>query len=181
MSGGKEPPLTRRTLIALLVLAATAATVRAQALASPHLEWFKPLAGKTWKATLPNGGVDVHRFDLILNGQVLRSMHSVNDGAYGGEALVYWDAERQTLASHYVTTAGFFTTATIRIEDGAMLSHEIVHGGGAGGVKEVKGESRILPDGRLVVKTQQLRDGQWAPGVERTYVEDPGAEVRFAK
>ncbi len=110
---------------------------------------------------------------------MLRTYHSVNDGAYGGEALVYWDEEKQTLASHYVTTAGFFTTATIRIENGAMLSHEIVHGGGAGGVTEVKGESRFLPDGRLVVKTQQLKNGQWTPGGERTYVEDPKAEVRF--
>jgi hypothetical protein len=96
--------------------------------AASHMEWFEPLAGKTWKATLPNGAVDVHRFELILNGQVLRTIHSVNDGAYGGEALVYWDEEKQTLASHYVTTAGFFTTATIRIENVAMLSHEIVHG-----------------------------------------------------
>jgi hypothetical protein len=169
-----------------IVLAAAAAVAFAAPLAaqtssgaSSHMDWFKPLAGKTGKATLPNGAVDVHRFELILNGQVLRTIHSVDDGAYGGEALVYWDEEKQTLASHYVTTAGFFTTATIRIEDGAMLSHEIVHGGGAGGITEVKGESRLLPDGRLQVKTQQLRDGQWTPGAERTYVEDPKAEVLF--
>jgi hypothetical protein len=31
------------------------------------------------------------------------------------------------------------------------------------------------------VASPQLRDGQWTPGVERTYVEDAGAEVRFAK
>jgi hypothetical protein len=123
--------------------------------------------------------VDVHRFEFILGGQALRTIHSVNDGAYGGAALVYWDAEKETLASHYVTTAGFFTTATIRIEDGAMLSHEIVHGGGAGGVAEVKAESRILSDGRLLVKSQQLKGGQWTAGPERYYSEDPKAEVVF--
>lgn len=172
-----------RSLAAVPVLAALLAPLHAQGLSpstvNPHLEWFKPLAGKTWKATMPNGAVDVHRFDLILNGQVLRTIHSVNGGAYGGEAVVYWDEEKQTLASHYVTTAGFFTTATVRIEGGAMLSHETVHGGGAGGVAEVKGKTRLLPDGRLQVKTQQLRDGQWTSGVERTYVEDPTAEVSF--
>jgi hypothetical protein len=173
--------MIRQAVAVAVALFALAVPAHSQTAGGPasHMEWFEPLAGKTWKATLPNGAVDVHRFELILNGQVLRTIHSVNDGAYGGEALVYWDEEKQTLASHYVTTAGFFTTATIRIENGAMLSHEIVHGGGAGGVTEVKGESRFLPDGRLLVKTQQLKNGQWTPGAERTYVEDSKAEVRF--
>jgi hypothetical protein len=169
----------RRTLAGVFALAALAATAPAQTSSVSRLEWFKALAGKTWKATFASGAVDVHRFDLILNGQVLRTIHSVNDGVYGGEALVYWDEEKQTLAAHYVTTAGFHTTATIRIENGAMLSHEIVHGAGAQGVAEVKAESRILPDGRLLVKTQQLKGGQWTPGPERYYVEDPKAEVSF--
>ena len=97
---------------------------------------------------------------VILNGQVVRTIHSVNDGAYAGEALVYWDAEKQSIVSHYVTTGGFYTSATIRFENGAMLSH-------------------ILADGRLQVKTEQLKDGQWTPGGERLYVEDPGAVLRF--
>jgi hypothetical protein len=168
-----------RTVLAAVAFAGLALAAPASAQTNPRLEWFRPLAGKTWKATLPNGAVDVHRFELILNGQVLRTIHSVNDGVYGGSAVVYWDAEKQTLASHYVTTAGFFTTATIRIENGAMLSHETVHGGGAAGVTEVKGESRFLPDGRLLVKTQQLKNGEWTPGAERTYAEDPKAEVVF--
>lgn len=166
-----------RALAAAACLAALAAPAAAQP--GDRLEWFKPLAGRTWKSTFASGAVDVHRFELILNGKVVRTIHSVNDGAYGGEALVYWDEEKQTLASHYVTTAGFYTTATLRIENGAMLSHEIVHGGGADGVREVKGESRLLPDGRLQVKTQTLKGGQWTPGPERYYVEDPKAEVRF--
>jgi hypothetical protein len=171
--------MTRRAHVAKAVAVLTLLAAPAAADMNPHLAWFKPLVGKTWKATLPNGGVDVHRFELILNGQVLRTLHSVDDGVYGGEAVVYWDEEKQTIAEHYVTTAGFFTTGTIQIENGVMLSHEIVHGGSAGGVTEVKGESRLLPDGRLVVKTQQLRDGQWVPGGERTYAEDPKAEVRL--
>lgn len=166
----------RSALAAAVLLAGLAVPAAAQT--NPHLAWFEPLAGKTWKATLPNGAVDVHRFELILGGHALR-IHSVNDGAYGGAALVYWDEEKQSLASHYVTTAGFYTTAMVRIENGAMLSHEVVHGGGASGVREVKAESRLLPDGRLLVKTQQLKGGEWTPGGERYYVEDPKAEVRF--
>lgn len=170
---------SRAAVAALVVaLAALGAPARAQAEPVGSLDWFKPLVGRTWKATLPNGSVDVHRFDLILNGRVLRTVHSVDGGVYGGVAHVYWDEEKRTLAAHYVTTAGFFTTATIRIEDGVMRSHEVVHGG-AGGVTEVKAESRVTPDGRLVVKTQQLRGGEWVAGGDRTYVEDPGGEVTF--
>jgi hypothetical protein len=177
---GDSPMIRRGPAAAVLaVLAACAAPAAAQTPARPWLDWFKPLVGRTWKATMPNGAVDVHRFELILNGQVVRTVHSVNDGAYGGEALVYWDEEKQGVASHYVTTAGFFTTATIRFEDGAMISHEIVHGGGASGVREVKAESRVTPDGRLVVRAQRLKDGQWSAAGERTYVEDAKAEVRF--
>jgi len=144
----------------LLAVALSALAVPARTEPNPKLSWFKPLLGKTWRGTLPGGAVDVHRFELILNGQVVRTIHSVNDGAYAGEALVYWDAEKQSIVSHYVTTGGFYTSATIRFENGAMLSH-------------------ILADGRLQEKTEQLKDGQWTPGGERLYVEDPGAVLRF--
>jgi len=148
----------KKALLLAVALSALAAPARAEP--NPKLSWFKPLLGKTWRGTLPGGAVDVHRFELILNGQVVRTIHSVNDGAYAGEALVYWDAEKQSIVSHYVTTGGFYTSATIRFENGAMLSH-------------------ILADGRLQVKTEQLKDGQWTPGGERLYVEDPGAVLRF--
>jgi len=166
----------KKALLLAVALSALAAPARAEP--NPKLSWFKPLLGKTWRGTLPGGAVDVHRFELILNGQVVRTIHSVNDGAYAGEALVYWDAEKQSIVSHYVTTGGFYTSATIRFENGAMLSHEVVHGN-AGGIREIRAEARILADGRLQVKTEQLKDGQWTPGGERLYVEDPGAVLRF--
>ncbi len=85
-----------RTALAAIVLAALAAAGPASAQTNPRLEWFKPLAGRTWKCTFPGGAVDVHRYEFILGGQVLRTSHSVADGAYGGSAVVYWDAEKQT-------------------------------------------------------------------------------------
>jgi len=170
----------KKTLVATAVLAALAFPFDpAAAETDPRLAWFAPLAGRTWTCTFPNGAVDVHRIDFVLGGRAVRTEHSVNEGAYGGTAVVYWDVEKQTLASHYVTTAGFFTTATIRIENGAMLSHEIVHGGSPGGVAEVKAESRLLPDGRLLVKAQQLKGGEWTPAPDRYYSEDAKARVVF--
>jgi hypothetical protein len=170
--------VTRRVRRPLLVFAAALAAAPCLAGMDPHLEPLKPLLGRTWRGTLPGGAVDVHRFELVLNGQAVRSLHSVDDGAYGGEAIVFWDAEKQAVVSHYFTTAGFYTIATFRFEDGWILSHEVVHGN-AGGIQEVKARSRVDARGRLVVTTEQLKNGEWAPGGERVYVEDPGALVRF--
>jgi len=60
----------------------------------------------------------------------------------------------------------------------AIVSHETVKGS-AGGISEVKAVSRLLPDGRLHVKTRHLKNGQWEDGRETHYVEDPRAVVRF--
>jgi len=175
MGHGSRFPLVRFALVMLTALVAAPGLAEM----NPHLEPLRPLVGKTWRAVLPGGtAVDVHRFELVLNGQAVRSLHSVNDGVYGGEALLFWDEEKQAIASHYFTTAGFYTVGSFRIEEGWLVSHEIVHGN-AGGITEVRARSRVEPDGSLVVKVEHLKNGQWTPGGERRYVEDPKAVVRF--
>jgi hypothetical protein len=173
---------TRATLpltAALLALASGAAAVEM----NKHLAPLAPLVGKTWRGTVSPPGaakpaVDVSRFELALNGQAVRNRHSIDDGAYGGETFIVWEEARQALVYYYFTTAGFYTTGTISVEDGAIVSHEIVKGA-AGGIAEVKATSRVLPDGRLHVKSRYLKDGQWQDGRETYYVEDPQAVVRF--
>jgi hypothetical protein len=149
----------------------------------PRLAALKPLVGRTWRGEMSPPGaakavVDVHRFELALGGRAVRSVHSINDGEYGGETLFTWDDEKKTIVYTYVTTAGFYTTGTIREEEGALESHEVVRGTTAG-VREVKATSRVTPDGHLHVKSRHLKDGQWADGHEARYVEDPKAVVRF--
>jgi hypothetical protein len=150
---------------------------------NPHLAPLAPLLGKTWKGTVSPPGaakpaVDVSRFELALNGQAVRNRHSIDDGAYGGETLIVWEEAKQSLVYYYFTTAGFYTTGTLRAEDGAIVSHEVIKGA-AGGISEVKAVSRLLPDGRLHVKSRYLKNGQWEDGRETFYVEDPLAVVRF--
>jgi hypothetical protein len=164
---------------ALLACASGAAAVDM----NPHLAPLAPLVGKTWRGTVSPPGaakpaVDVSRFELALNGQAVRNRHSIDDGAYGGETFIVWEEARQSLVYFYFTTAGFYTTGTMSVEDGAIVSHEIVKGA-AGGVAEVKATSRLLPDGRLHVKSRYLKNGQWEDGRETHYVEDPQAVVRF--
>jgi hypothetical protein len=170
---------------ATMLLAAFLACVSGAGAAemNPRLAPLAPLLGKTWRGTVSPPGaakpsVDVSRFELALNGQAVRNRHSIDDGAYGGETFIVWEEERQSLVYYYFTTAGFYTTGTLRAEDGAIVSHETVKGS-AGGISEVKAVSRLLPDGRLHVKTRYLKNGQWEDGRETHYVEDPQAVVRF--
>jgi hypothetical protein len=173
---------TRTSWIAVAALALVAAGLEAAEI-DPHLAPLRPLVGKTWRGELQPPGaakpvVDVHRFELALNGRAVRSVHSVNDGEYGGETLFTWDDEQKAIVYTYFTTGGFYTTGSMKPDGDALEFHEQVHGS-AGGVREVRSTSRLLPDGRLHVKSQHLTDGQWLDAREVRYVEDPKAVVRF--
>ena len=149
----------------------------------PHLAPLLPLVGKTWRGAFSSSTpakplVDVHRFELAVGGRAVRSSHSINDGVYGGEALFTFDALKKAIVYTYVTTDGFYTTGTVEAEAGGFKSHEVVHGT-ASGPSEVEATSRILPDGRLHVKSRYLKDGQWADGHEVYYSVDPKAVVKF--
>src|SRR5262245_4598347 len=98
------------------------------------------------------------RWERALNGKAVRVLHSVNDGAYGGETIFRWNEKKQEVTYHYFTTAGFMTVGTLSFRDGKLLTHEVV-AGTAGGVTETRATSELLPDGTFCVKTEHLKDG----------------------
>ena len=147
----------------------------------PHLEPLRPLLEKTWKGTFTTSKpekpvVDVMRWERALNGKAVRVLHSINDGSYGGETLIIWDPKKNTLTSHYFTTAGFTTTGTITTQDGKIVTHEIVTGSN---VSEVRATSEMNADGTFHVKAEHLKDGKWELGHEVTYKEDATAKVVY--
>jgi hypothetical protein len=89
-----------------------------------------------------------------------------------------WDKEKQALVFYYFSTGGFFTTGTILPEEGGFTCHELVKGE-ADGVTEVRSSFRLLPDGRLHVRSEYLKQGKWVEGRDMHYVEAPDARVRF--
>ena len=157
--------------------------VAAQAEMNPHFEALKPFLGRTWRGIFQNSTpekpmVDVSRFELALSGQAVRNRHSVNDGEYAGESFIVWDETQQSLVYYYFTTAGFHTTGTMRVEDGVLVSREVVTGA-ADGITEVKGTMALRADGRMHVKTQYLKNGQWVDGRDMDYAVDAQAVVRL--
>lgn len=171
------PLLTSAVLLAARLHAADAPKL------DPHLESLRPFLGKTWKGHFKNSTpekpvVDVSHWERALNGQAVRILHSVNEGSYGGESIVRWDAARKSIVYHYFTTAGFMTTGTLEVKEGRIHTHETV-AGNAGGVTAVRSTQEIRPDGTFLVKTEYQKDGNWGPGREVVYREDPQARVIF--
>ena len=175
-------PIRSLSIATLLVTLALPAAARPVEL-DPQLAPLQRLVGKTWRGVFPNSKpekpvVDVSRFEVALNGKAVRNLHSINDGEYGGETLMVWDKEKQAVVFYYFTTGGFYTTGTVRPADGGFTSHEIVKGD-ADGVAEVRATFRVLPDGRLHVHTEYLKQGKWVEGRDMHYTEAPDAKVRF--
>ena len=148
-----------------------------------HLEPLRPWLGKTWKGHFKTSTpelpvVDIARWERALNGKAVRILHSVNEGAYGGESIIMWDKEKQVVAYHYFTTGGFTTTGTMTFKDGKILTSETISGN-AGGVTEVRGTTVMQKDGSYIVKSEHRKNGEWTPGRETLYREDARAKVVF--
>jgi hypothetical protein len=149
----------------------------------PHLETLRPLLEKTWRGTFKNSApdkpvVDVSRWERALNGKAVRTLHSINQGVYGGETLFLWDEKKKTVTYYYFTTASYMTTGTVTFKEGKILTHEDVVGD-ADGVTEVRGTCELLTEGAFHVKTEYFKKGEWVPGHEVTYREDATATVVF--
>jgi hypothetical protein len=166
--------------IIFLVLSFSA---RAQEPLNEHLQPLLPFIGKTWKGTFKESTLekpmyDISQWERILNGQGIRILHSVNDGEYGGETIIYWDAAKSSLVFFYFTTAGFYTTGTMTMEGHKLVGSEQVTGN-QNGITEVRSTGEILPDGRMHSKAEYFQNGKWIPGHEIFYVPDTTSVVIF--
>ncbi len=174
----------KKWLIACLISAATWANGQTiiDSLATPLLP-LKPFLGKTWKGEFANSTAekplfDVFRWERALNGQAVRSLHSVNNGIYGGETIYFWDRKQNAIVYFYFTTAGFYTRGSLTVSGEQLISEEEVTGN-ANGITRVRSISILTPEGKLQVASEYLQNGQWTPGHAVTYTESPDAEVLF--
>ena len=113
-----------------------------------------------------------------MNGNAVRIMHSVNNGEFGGESIVMWDSDKESLISWYFTTAGFYTQARLHFEDDKLISIEDVTGN-ENGITQVKAIIELLPDGELVNSSRYLMNGNWVDGHKIHYKEVPDTQVVF--
>jgi hypothetical protein len=146
------------------------------------LEPLRPFL-KTWKGHFKNStpekpNFDVQKWERALNGRGIRVLHSVNNGSYGGETIIFPNPKNAALEFYYFTTAGFSTRGTIEIEGTKVITLEEVSRNDDG-ITKVKATTELLADGNLRVVTQQFKNGAWQEGRDMTYQESPSAEVLF--
>ena len=120
-----------RLLIVGCVFAQSRETTKVEL--SEHLKPLQSYIGKTFKgefanSTPENQTYDIQHWERALNGNAIKITHSVNNGEYGGESMIMWDAKVESLVSWYFTTAGFYTQATMIIENEKLVSYETVTG-----------------------------------------------------
>ena len=127
---------------------------------SEHLKPLQTYIGKTFKgefadSTPENPTYDIQYWERALNGNAIKITHSVNNGEYGGESMIMWDAKVESLVSWYFTTAGFYTQSTMIIENDKLVSYEKVTGN-ENGITEVRATINLLSNGELHTKSEYL-------------------------
>lgn len=174
--------MSLRNLLKLALLLPALCLAEEVAPLDPHLEAFRPLLGNTYIAEFPNSTPeqpvhDVVTYERALNGKAIRSFHSINDGAYGGETIIRWEDSTESLVYHYFTTQGFMTTGTMTVEDGKYTAYEEVIGN-ADGTTAVR-SSGVFSEAKIEVNSEYLTNGKWTPGHTGTYLPAPNATVKF--
>ena len=165
----------RRIVVSLLLLSSSLVCAEAPGDLHPKLEPLRPYLNQYWQGDLTQPGKEGQVIDRLLwsralNGQAIKTVHSINDGQYGGESFIFWDETKQSLAYYYFTTAGFYThgTLNINVQTGELVALETVKNS-QNGISEVKSFSRIMPDGTLQTKSSYLQNGHWVEGHSATY------------
>lgn len=166
----------KKTILAICVYCLCSVSVIAQPQADleldPNLSLFSNFLG-TWEATFEMVDdnptvVDVTIWERALNGKAIRTLHSINDGMYGGESLIFWDKEKKKLVFYYFTTANFYTHGYIDIVDeDSFIAYEDV-AGSDDGITEVKSISTMTNEG-ISVETSYLKNGDWTESEKRIY------------
>lgn len=144
-----------------------------------QLEAFVPYVGRTWKGLVnaDHQVYDVARWELALKGRAIRIIHSVANGAYGGESVIVWDHSTGKLLYTYFTTASFYTQGMGFVADDKRIFFEEEVIGEAGGVSRNEVWMEITSDGMLRKTVRTLRSGAWSPWTDVFYVEAPGEIV----
>jgi hypothetical protein len=148
-----------------------------------ELEPLRPFLVSTWRGELNDGkgnsSIDVAKWQRALNGTAIHIVHSVNNGEYGGETMLFWDKKRQSLIYYYFTTAGFYTQGTMVYDTSnqQLIAEEVVNGD-ASGITKVRSTSKVTA-GKLTTQAEYLQNGTWIKGHAAVYLEDAQATIQF--
>jgi len=174
----------RQLFLILIIMGGIITMVQADEIyLQKELEPLQQYIGTTWKGVMAgsdpgNPSIDIQHWERILNGTAIRIMHSINQGQYGGETIIFWDKESESLTYYYFTTGGFYTSGSITVENGNYIALEKVKGNEQG-ITEVKSSSQLQEDGSLLVSSEYFKNGDWVEGHKIVYRQAPEEKVIF--
>lgn len=145
----------------------------------PKLERLRPFLGVTWRGDLRDPGtknrrIDVVRYDRTLNGEVVRMLHSMNNGDLGGEMVIRFSDEKDAVEYHYFTSAGFYVQGIMTFRGGRMIAEDQDAEG-----RPVLRTERWRKGDALVSVTRMYREGEWTRGTEQIYEPAPDEKIRY--
>ena len=140
---------------------------------------FAKFAGKTLRGegTGPDGVavVDIAKWEYILGGRAFQSTHRLENGAYGGRTIFFYDEGAKKYIFHYFTTAGFHTTGEATLTENGFKATEKVNGHPT--YAEVHSEMVLDGDVIRVMSSHVTHDGKQSEAEEGFVyreIEDPG-------
>ncbi|MEO0883761.1 MAG: hypothetical protein AAFY34_13675 [Pseudomonadota bacterium] len=113
---------------------------------------------------------DIQAWNWAIGGAGISIRHALEDRSYGGETIVYFDAETDALAYVYITNAGFRTEGTFEVaEDGSWAAEEAVTGHDT--ITKVRSTGTQRSDGSLLSESEYYENGEWRSGNRFLYRE----------
>jgi hypothetical protein len=171
--------------LCLIVALFSFASAAAEPVLQAELEVFRPFLDSHWEGDLTEPGKDKKMIDRsiwsrALNGQAIKTVHSINDGEYGGETMIFWDQKQKKIAYYYFTTAGFYTHGTMTY-NAATQSIEALENveNNKQGITQVRSSSVLDEKGMLKVSSEYLQNEKWVKGHSALYKRVPKTEVKF--
>lgn len=172
-------------LLCLIAAFFSFASFAAEPLLHPELEIFRPFLNSHWEGDLTEPGKDKKMtdrsvWDRTLNGQAIKIRHSMNNGEYGGETMIFWDQKQKKIAYYYFTTAGFYTHGTMSYNSSVQSIEALEQvENNANGITQVRSSSRLDDSGDLEVRSEYLQNGKWIKGHSALYKRVPTTDVKF--
>jgi len=173
--------MKKRFIFFVLIFTITICSAQSKEL-SEHLKQFKSFVGNTWVGEFTDLSgkkmKDVSRWERALNGQIIRIMHSLNNGIYGGETILYYDKKTKKTSFYYFTTEGFYTKGTFELKNNEFIGIEKVTGS-KDGITLVKSVSKFTSKNSFEIKSKYLKKGKWVKGHYIKYKKDNSAKVIY--
>ena len=133
---------------------------------------LKPLLGKTWvcESMHPSGQMKlnmVRTFESINGGKLVKQLTECQELNYQDDQYYYFDSEKNEIAIFLLASNGNISVGNLKEEEGKLL----FYGDAIFPNRKTKYKMywEMNPEGKIVDKYYQYREGEWQAGHSRVW------------